>query len=325
MNIETSINEKFDLDSEKLRDECGILGVYLTKPETDDEAAMLSYYGLYSLQHRGQESAGIAVSDGENVSHYKNMGILADVFTSEKLKSLKGRIAVGQVLYAKAKDRIIENAQPFVNHTKLGTIAVSFNGSLVNYDQLKEFLEVTKKGNEWIGFQSYFAQKYHTTSMYHYEATEICGSTEKAFDTFFEELENYLKERNVEILVVKEDNIMLEIEQQGCDKLIRIAFEIKKRPPLFLREKSLTKMLLMLQGFIYGYNEYDDRLKEGRTKKENIWSDFQSYFGEKYKTTTVYHPEFIEWCGSEEKAFDLFFEELESYLKEHNVEIPEIR
>ena len=140
MNIETSINEKFDLDSEKLRDECGILGVYLTKPETDDEAAMLSYYGLYSLQHRGQESAGIAVSDGENVSHYKNMGILADVFTSERLKSLKGRIAVGQVLYAKAKDRIIENAQPFVNHTKLGTIAVSFNGSLVNYDQLKEFL-----------------------------------------------------------------------------------------------------------------------------------------------------------------------------------------
>ena len=143
MNLESSYNENFDLDSEKLHDECGILGIFLNKPESDSEAAMLSYYGLYSLQHRGQESAGIAVSDGETVSHYKNMGILADVFTTDKLTSLKGNIAVGQVLYAKAKDRIIENAQPFVNHTKLGTIAVSFNGSLVNYDQLKEFLEET--------------------------------------------------------------------------------------------------------------------------------------------------------------------------------------
>jgi len=226
--------------------------------------------------------------------------------------------------------RVRQQPLLFLKNKSLLELVFSTQGFILGYNnacdyELKEFLEVTKKGNEWIGFQSYFAQKYHTTSMYHYEATEICGSTEKAFDTFFEELENYLKERNVEILVVKEDNIMLEIEQQGCDKLIRIAFEIKKRPPLFLREKSLTKMLLMLQGFIYGYNEYDDRLKEGRTKKENIWSDFQSYFGEKYKTTTVYHPEFIEWCGSEEKAFDLFFEELESYLKEHNVEIPEIR
>ena len=76
MNLESSHNENFDLDSEKLHDECGILGVYLNKPESDSEAAMISYYGLYALQHRGQESAGIAVSDGETVSHYKNMGIM---------------------------------------------------------------------------------------------------------------------------------------------------------------------------------------------------------------------------------------------------------
>ena len=99
----SNTNDLIDMDSEKLHDECGILGVYLNAPESDSEAAMISYYGLYSLQHRGQEAAGIAVSDGENVSHYKNMGILADVFTTERLTSLKGNIAVGQVLYAKAK------------------------------------------------------------------------------------------------------------------------------------------------------------------------------------------------------------------------------
>ena len=151
-----------ELEDEKLHEKCGVVGIYLNKPVQNASengtisesfvpasdvpaynAAKLAYYGLYSLQHRGQESAGIAVSDGEKINQYKAMGLVADVFKANKLEELGGKIAVGHVLYSTSGAAHIENAQPFVNRFKLGGIAVAHNGQLVNFEQLKEFLEET--------------------------------------------------------------------------------------------------------------------------------------------------------------------------------------
>ena len=134
-----------DTDQDKLEEKCGILGIYLNKKDRNDEfnAAKLAYYGLYSLQHRGQESAGISVSNGERIETHKAMGLVADVFTAQKLEEMAGQIAVGHVLYSTSGAAHIENAQPFVTHFKLGGIAVAHNGALTNYEQLKEFLEET--------------------------------------------------------------------------------------------------------------------------------------------------------------------------------------
>ncbi len=134
---------------DKLHDECGVVGVYLNKPESEEDAsksktmnpASLAYFGLYALQHRGQESAGIAVSDGSEVKVYKNMGLVSDVFKTEHLVDLKGHIAVGHVRYATAGAKTLENAQPMFSQSKLGSIAVAHNGQLVNYEQLREMLE----------------------------------------------------------------------------------------------------------------------------------------------------------------------------------------
>lgn len=144
-------DDLFENEEDKLHDECGVVGVYLDGAAEADEsaqnvpmnAATLAYYGLYSLQHRGQESAGIAVSDGTEVKVHKQMGLVADVFKKEDLESLVGRIAVGHVRYATAGGCTIENAQPMVNRFKLGTVAVAHNGQLVNYEQLREMLEET--------------------------------------------------------------------------------------------------------------------------------------------------------------------------------------
>ena len=135
-----------DLTDEEdvLHDECGVVGVYLNNASGDTasmSASSLAYYGMYSLQHRGQESAGIAVSDGSDVKAHKLMGLVADVFKREDLDALSGRIAVAHVRYATAGGCTIENAQPMVYRFKLGTVAVAHNGQLVNYEQLREMLE----------------------------------------------------------------------------------------------------------------------------------------------------------------------------------------
>lgn len=134
-----------DTDEGKLQEKCGIMGVFLTgeNPDPKITASKMVYYGLYALQHRGQESAGIAVSDGQKIETHKAMGLVSDVFTAGKLEKLQGNIAIGHVLYSTSGAAQIENAQPFVTTFKLGGIAVAHNGALVNYEQLKEFLEET--------------------------------------------------------------------------------------------------------------------------------------------------------------------------------------
>ena len=145
-----------------LHDECGVFGIFQTLPtERTAEggasagdgaepysaagfnAAQKVYYGLYSLQHRGQDSAGIAVSDGTALKVHKALGAVADVFRPEHLAELSGRIALGHVRYATAGSCTVENAQPMVQGGKLGTIAVAHNGQLVNYEQLRDMLEET--------------------------------------------------------------------------------------------------------------------------------------------------------------------------------------
>ena len=144
MNLE---NQEVFLESEenKLKEKCGILGIYLNKKDRTDSfnAAKMAYYGLYALQHRGQECAGISVSNGEKIEAHKGLGLVADVFTAQKLEEMAGQIAVGHVLYSTSGEAQIENAQPFVSRFKLGGIAVAHNGAWTNYEQLKEVLEET--------------------------------------------------------------------------------------------------------------------------------------------------------------------------------------
>lgn len=132
------------IDDDKLHDECGVIGVFKKEQIPDTmNAATLTYYGLYALQHRGQESAGIAVSDGTQSKIHKAMGLVSDVFKTENLQELQGHIAIGHIRYATAGGKTIENAQPMLNQFKLGSVAIAHNGQLINYEPLREMLEET--------------------------------------------------------------------------------------------------------------------------------------------------------------------------------------
>ncbi|MDR3116068.1 MAG: amidophosphoribosyltransferase [Treponema sp.] len=130
-----------------LHEACGVFGVFCTDPQRD--AASLVYYGLFSLQHRGQESAGIAVVKDRTMVCRKGMGLVGDVFTPEVLSTLQGSAAVGHVRYSTVGTSSIENAQPFVSRFKLGSIAVVHNGTLTNAHVVRELLE-----DAGIGFTS---------------------------------------------------------------------------------------------------------------------------------------------------------------------------
>lgn len=128
------------LDDDKLKEECGVFGIYSNEEEEMDVAS-LTYYGLYALQHRGQESAGIVVANNNELNCYKNMGLVSEVFDAEKINKLKGTSAIGHVRYSTTGSSNIENAQPIVSNYKLGSIAIAHNGNLVNAGVIKELLE----------------------------------------------------------------------------------------------------------------------------------------------------------------------------------------
>ena len=131
-------NEIFDLEADKFKEECGVFGVY---SKSGLDVATLAYYGLYALQHRGQESAGIAVSDGEKIVCHKDMGLVSDVFKDSVLESMKGKAAIGHVRYSTTGGSRAGNAQPLVSEFKLGSIGIAHNGNLVNADVIRELLE----------------------------------------------------------------------------------------------------------------------------------------------------------------------------------------
>ena len=115
------------------------------------------------------------------------------------------------------------------------------------------------------------------------------------------------------------------LPSDGARKLIQFLFEIKKRPFLYLEKKSLRQLSAIQIGFIFGYNnicEYDIHEFYEKTKHGNIWTQFQQYLSEKYNICSMDDSELIYICKSDEKAFDLFFEELETFLKDKNIEIP---
>ena len=98
----------------------------------DEEVAKLTYYGLYSLQHRGQESAGIAVSDGSRIVVYKDMGLVAQVFDESVLNTLRGHVAIGHCRYSTSGSSVWENAQPTFRATPSASLALGHNGNLTN-------------------------------------------------------------------------------------------------------------------------------------------------------------------------------------------------
>lgn len=116
---------------------CGLFGIINQTPQEEQDVARLSYFALYSLQHRGQESAGISVSDGVKVSTHKDMGLVSRVFTEENLERLKGFLGVGQVRYSTTGSSNICNAQPFEITLQNGEkIVIAHNGNLVNFAEL---------------------------------------------------------------------------------------------------------------------------------------------------------------------------------------------
>ncbi len=117
---------------------CGIFGI---KPYA--EAANLAYLGLYALQHRGQESAGIASLSGERISVYRRMGLVADVFQEETLRNLEGSAAIGHVRYSTSGDSQLENAQPILITCHHGQVSLAHNGNLVNAQKIRAQLEST--------------------------------------------------------------------------------------------------------------------------------------------------------------------------------------
>ena len=129
---------------ERMHDECGIFGVYAH----GEDVAMLTYFGLYALQHRGQESAGIGVSDGTTVRLHKEMGLVSTVFKQDTLDSLTGHVAIGHTRYSTMGSTELPNAQPMrFEHPQVGTFLLAHNGNLVNAKKLRD--EMKLKGTSF--------------------------------------------------------------------------------------------------------------------------------------------------------------------------------
>ncbi len=119
------------------QDACGVFGVWAP----GEDVAKLTYYGLYALQHRGQESAGIAASDGHRILVFKDMGLVSQVFNETTLATLTGHIAIGHARYSTTGSSVWQNAQPTFRSTATGHLALGHNGNLVNTHELRAFLQ----------------------------------------------------------------------------------------------------------------------------------------------------------------------------------------
>ncbi len=148
---------------DKFKDECGVFGIF-----GHPEAANMTYLGLYALQHRGQESAGIAASDGRQVRVSKAMGYVADTFDSDELSRLPGSLAIGHVRYSTAGESKLSNAQPILIDCAHGQIAICHNGNLVNAGELRD--ELVRQG-------SIFQSSSDTEVVLHLYARSKAGSS----------------------------------------------------------------------------------------------------------------------------------------------------
>ena len=141
------LEDKFD-DSCRPREECGIFAIY-----GHEEAARLAFFGLFALQHRGQESAGIVSSDGCQVCEHKGMGLASAVFKETILQKLVGTLAIGHVRYSTTGSSTISNAQPFLVHFADEYYALAHNGNIVNAQKLRE--------EQWFNFSIHNGQRSH--------------------------------------------------------------------------------------------------------------------------------------------------------------------
>ncbi|MGB6483083.1 MAG: amidophosphoribosyltransferase [Candidatus Acidiferrales bacterium] len=130
------MNSTLHFDDDHFHDECGVFGIFGA-----EEAAKLSYLGLYALQHRGQESAGIAATDGVQFRVEKGMGLVQDVFKPEVIARLPGSAAIGHTRYSTAGDTSLNNAQPLASDCNKGQLALAHNGNLTNALELRRSLE----------------------------------------------------------------------------------------------------------------------------------------------------------------------------------------
>lgn len=120
----------------RLREECGVFGIF-----GHEDAARITYLGLYALQHRGQESAGIVVSDGKQLTGFRGMGLVYEIFNEEELQQLTGKTAIGHIRYSTTGSSVLKNAQPFQVNYSRGSLAIAHNGNLVNTSELRNRLE----------------------------------------------------------------------------------------------------------------------------------------------------------------------------------------
>ncbi len=135
------LTHEIDPQDKKPQDECGVFGVWAP----GEEVSKLVYYGLYALQHRGQESAGIAASNGEQIIVYRDMGLVSQVFDENDLETLPGHMAVGHTRYSTTGSSTWENAQPTLGPTRFGTVALGHNGNLTNFLELQELADTRQE------------------------------------------------------------------------------------------------------------------------------------------------------------------------------------
>ncbi len=160
---------------DKLREECGVAGIYSSDPAKD--VARSVYYCLYALQHRGQESAGIATTDGLQTHFHKEMGLVPEVFDEDILKQLKGYIGVGHVRYSTTGDSKVANAQPLVVRYRGGSITLAHNGNLVNAAELRHRLE-----EDGVVFQTTIDSEVIVNLIARFSSEGIVGAMERAMD-----------------------------------------------------------------------------------------------------------------------------------------------
>lgn len=122
------------------KEECGVIGIYAP----NEDVARMTFFGLYALQHRGQEAAGIAVTDGKSIQLHKDVGMVSQVFTPQNLLGMEGHYAIGHTRYSTTGSPVARNAQPFLIDTLHGPVAVAHNGNLVNAAELRQ--ELLRKG-----------------------------------------------------------------------------------------------------------------------------------------------------------------------------------
>jgi len=164
-----------EISIDKLKEECGVVGIYHSNSSKD--VAKSLYYCLYALQHRGQESAGIAANDGLHTNFYKEMGLVPEVFSEEILKGLKGHKGIGHVRYSTTGDSKVTNAQPLVVRYRGGSIALAHNGNLVNAAQIRERLE-----EEGVIFQTTIDSEVIVNLIARYSSDGIISAIERTME-----------------------------------------------------------------------------------------------------------------------------------------------